>query len=479
MCESIPANIIDDRPNQRHIDEFFRSFEDDSACNNIDLSGKRETDQSALWQLPLKIRTDNVIVLQDPHCPICAARLIKNGRNRKVTYEHEEQSPSIYWLQRYLCLRCGEIRLDYSTYFIESKYGKEIPKMCRLLYFLGLPPPMIQRILITILTKLIPLSTIKSWIYPLKTDLVSVVYPKHMPCSGSVVYDEIHLRLDGKKAYLFVAIDPVLHLVIRSEIRTNLERSDVKTFFQHIHQDENVVIESVVHDGAVATGSAFGDRSLKKIKEGLCHTHFKWNIREKVYDAAGLGKQVKKQLPGGAFRFYRMCKWLIDAKDEFRFIIRTEAVRSFADTLKNEKYHKIVNTIVANQELLQQHVYSPDLAKTTALVESINHEIEAYRVFKHGEQTLLGGNFTAATRTYIHNLKAIYRLPKKLAKEHQYLDFLHEQYGFCEEVRSKKCSFGHFQTRIEAYQKGLEEYWASNFPIRTLDLFKKIWRVDH
>jgi transposase-like protein/ribosomal protein S27AE len=474
------AVVLDDRINQRSLDDFFSEIKSSSEQGVGPRLGFQQVSETGLWLLPLKIEIENVVVLQNSHCPICGHALIKNGRNRKMDYIPEEQCSNEYWLQRYLCPKCGEIRIDFHAIFAgNGKYGDQTPKIVRLLYFLSIVPTLIQKVLIPLRSIVIPLSTIKSWIYPLKTELLPVLYPPKMPSCGSLVYDEIHLKIEGDKEYLLVALDSYLHLVLRHEVHWTLERNDVKGFFRNMQKEQNIIVNSVVHDDAKATESAFGDRSLKNIDQELCHTHFKWNIREKVYEAAGLGKQFKKPLPRGHFRFLRTCYWLIEAKDEFRFIIRIEMAHSLADTLENPMLHKIVDHIAANQKLLQQHIYSPYLEKTTALIESINHEIETNRIFKHGEQTEIGSDFTAGTRVYMHNMRALYQVPPKLAKEQQYLDFLQDQYGLCEEIRSQKCKFGHLKAKILHYQQSLEVFWKMHFPEGTLILFKKLWGVDH
>jgi hypothetical protein len=300
-----------------------------------------------------------------------------------------------------------------------------------------------------------------------------------MPSIGSLIYDEIHLKINGDKAYLLVALDSFTRFVVRSEITLSKEKAEIKQFFQNIRLVQNIKIDSVVHDGCNSGWSAFQDRSLKNITQGRCHTHFKWNVREKVYAAAGLGKKMTQTLPYLYFRFLKLLYYAIGAIDDFKFWTRIEMARSIADTIGNDDLYTIIGFVETNQQSLQNWYRMEYLAKSTALVESINHEIENYPVYKHGEHTINGAIFCSESRIYMHNMREITRLPAKLEKEQRYLDFLHEQHGYCSEIISKKIKFGHFKKKCMAYMQSMDEYWIATFPKDTLNLFKKHWGGHH
>ena len=475
------SQIIEDvRPYIMTLDQYTINYQRDNHENDSVPQSNSLLNENGNWMLDLKIVEENHVILKDRHCPTCKKWLIKNGMNNKVDYLKDTTQKYYLRYQRYVCPDHGEIHIDYSKISKNyPKYPTELQQGVGLVFSIGSPPTKIQKICIALRSVLIPLSTIKSWIYPLKTQLKPVLYPQKMPCSGSLAYDEIHLKLEGNKGYLLSSIDNYTRLVVRSEYSAILDKKAVKSHFKQIKLHQKVKINSVVHDGATVYGSVFKDRSLKKIKEGRCHTHFKKNIRSKLYAAAGLGKQLKKPLPRGHFRLLRMLYWTINSKTEFDYIIRLEASRSLADTLKNEKLLPIINWVGSAQEFLQNYLHQPFLAKTTNAIESLHNEIEVYRVFKVGQKTEMGIEFVANCRILIHNMRELCRITPKLDKNHTYLDNLQETFGYCEGVRSMKNKFARFKTKIYRYQEELEGYWNDHYPKESLDLFKKLWGHYH
>jgi len=141
---AFPA-VIDVRPFQTHIDDYI-SPNNDGDLNGIDLPIKEIDDANDKeWLLELKILPEDMIVLADPHCPLCHRRLWKNGINQKVAYPDGFENRKEFTLQRYTCPDCGEIRIDYSHIFDNiSKYGKETEKMVKNAFGVGTPPNRIQ-----------------------------------------------------------------------------------------------------------------------------------------------------------------------------------------------------------------------------------------------------------------------------------------------------------------------------------------------
>jgi len=475
------CQVIEDvRPSITTLDQYICAPQREPLTNDSVPLRNPLIDENGCWMLDLKIIEANRVILKDRHCPICRKWLIKNGINNKVDYLKSNTQKYNLRYQRYLCPDHGEIQINYLKISKNyPKYSTELQRGVRLVFSLGSPPSRIQKICIALRLILIPLSTIKSWIYPLKTQLKPVLYPPKMPCSGSLAYDEIHLKLEGQKGYLLSSIDNYTKLVIKSEYSDVLDKKAVKSHFKKIKLQQKIKIDSVVHDGATVYGSVFKDRSLHKIEEGRCHTHFKKNIRSKLYDAVGLGKQLRKALPRGHFRLLRMLYWTINSKTEFDYLIRLEASRSLADTLKNEKLPTIINWVGSAQESLQNYLHQPYLAKTTNAIESLHNEIEVYRVFKVGQKTEMGIEFVADSRIFIHNMRELNRIKPKFDKNQNYLDILQENFGYCEGVRGMKNKFSRFKTKIYRYQEKLEEFWTENYPKESLDLFKKLWAPHH
>ena len=472
--------IFDDRPNQTMLDAFFPELCADDHINSPHTQQNPRFTKEGKWQLDLKIKQGNFVVLVDTHCPICQRQLNKNGTNPKVEYNNIEKDKNIFFFQRYYCNECGEIHLDYSKFFKSyGKYDNKLSKQVRLVFFLGIPPCKIQEISIAMLELIIPLSTIKSWIYPLKIPLKEALYPVHMPCSGSVAYDEVYLKIAKNKEYLQVSLDNFTNLVIFANVCKHLDKKALIDHFQHMQKDQQLVIESVVRDGANIYDTVFNDPILEHIIQGRCHTHYKRNIREKIYKAAGLGKKLKKQLPGGYFKLLRHLYWTIGSKTDFHFWTRLEGARSLANTLHNEKLNSIIDWVEESQEHLLNHNHTENLAKTTNKLESINHEIEVYRVLKKGQKTEMGAELVANSRIFLHNMRELCFIGGKLEKETRYLDDLQDQFGYCSGIRSKKVKHGHFIRKINQYRDNLESYWRTYLPKGALKLFKKLWAIKH
>jgi len=480
MSPSYEADIIDERfikPTLIDlVPSLVSSFSDITAPDPVG----QDKLSNGKWKLGLKIKKENVIVLTDRHCPKCSRHLRKNGKNERSVYGDDGKVKETYQLQRYICNHCGVINIDYSDIIKDGgKYGEKYPRIARLLFMLGLPPYRIQKVFIATNQISIPLSTIKSWIYPLRNEIRTVLYPRNMPFSGAVSYDEMYMKMEGKKEYFLGLVDCRTNIVIRSEIVGSLEKSEIKTIFKNVRREQNLVIKGAVMDGGNAGGNAFKDRSLKQIKRQRCHTHFKKTIRKMVYVDAGMGKQVKKALPKKIEKVLHAFYSVIDSRTEADFDERHKKAHNLIKKSKNPKLIKPWGMIRTSKQILLQYLKTPYLDNTTNKSEALHHEIEVYPSLKSGQKTEMGADLVSSGMIYIHNMR---NTEANITKEENWDGFYNNKGVFFKnKYRNHSSSMKHrwFKKKLKDYRKGLEEFWSEYLPVPSLDLFKALWRAKN
>jgi hypothetical protein len=149
---------------------------------------------------------------------------------------------------------------------------------------------------------------------------------------------------------------------------------------------------SSTFEGLVLDGLQGYDRVLKSpVFDGVsiqqCQTHFKKNLTEKIYDAAGLGHKFKQPLPEP----YDLVKKLLFAPFNRSSQVKAEFTLAYADLCLEGKVSKNVDRIINNFykkfDLVFQYLSCPALDITNNKVEQLNHKLERYQTLKTAMQT--------------------------------------------------------------------------------------------
>nr|MDO8117739.1 hypothetical protein [Candidatus Sigynarchaeota archaeon] len=228
---------------------------------------------------------------------------------------------------------------------------------------------------------------IRGWVAEAADAAGIVVREGDVPTSGYYGYDEIHANLRGNKVYILTSID--LHTKFLPAIGYALDLSDMalEDFFLDIHGKPSSAINGLVLDGLQGYDRVLKSPIFDGISIQLCQTHFKKNLTEKIYDAAGLGHKLKQPLPEP----YDQVKKLLFAPFNRTSQVKAEFTLAYADLCVDGKVSKAVDRILKNYhkkfDLVFQHLNCPALDATNNKVEQLNHKLERYPTLKTGMQT--------------------------------------------------------------------------------------------
>ncbi len=188
------------------------------------------------WKMPLKITPDGTVGVQDQRCPQCHRKLRKYGyiecKKVHVPPQFQALSPRITRFERYFCPEHGEIFINHEALVTQhGQYHEIYMRQSRLLYAIGLTPNKIYLIFLAIDQLYIPENTILTWIWEMHVELPLLLAPAEMPCSGYLMYDEIHLRLEHHKQYAQILMDGYFGFIINVCVAAELSKETVTQFF--------------------------------------------------------------------------------------------------------------------------------------------------------------------------------------------------------------------------------------------------------
>lgn len=364
---------------------------------------------------------ENLIRLKNEACKKHGIPLTKNGTNDRTVYTSDGHVFKNFKVQRYRCRKCGEYKPNYGDFIPKNaNYQKEFKAKARQFLFLGNTPGEVVKIFQKNGEKVPSESSIRNWVKAAAEPIHEVVKNTTLPTSGYFGYDEIHLRTNKKKAYALTMVDLWNDFYVNAKYSPNRKNKSIIPFFREAKRGGKIKIEGMVFDGAKNYGSIFKKRGFDHVQTQRCQSHYKKNLNEAIYDAAGLGKQLKKELPEP----YKGLKKALFAVFNRSTLLRAEIQLVEAECRYHgkvsEKVDKIFGELYALFPYLFRHHTCKRLQTTNNATERMNLDLEIYPSLKHHMKTEDGVNMILDGEVFLHNFDAfqayILKMESKIAE---------------------------------------------------------------
>ena len=331
----------------------------------------------------LRMDRNGTVYIKETHCFTCGKRLVKSGRNPRIVIFDNGLGKQEFHLHRKRCKKCGEIKPDYSKIVPKyANYHENYKRRARQHYMEGLTPSQTKKVFKIDFGIEISESTIVNWVNEAAQPLREMLEETPVPSSGYWGYDEIHMKIKGKKKYAI-----------------NLKEG---------RKNRKLWINGLVKDCTTNLGGLFRTRSFKHIKQQNCLTHIKWIVTKHVKAFTGLPKQSRKPIPKEwrwlQARFYK----LIDSGTEAETLIWLEIVRSTVERQKREKIKELHTTLKQLESWFPKiisHQRNPSISRTNNVTEGFHKKYLYYRAFKKQMITICGAQRVLDYRVFGHNFK--------------------------------------------------------------------------
>ena len=414
------------------------------------------------------LEPDQSIYIKETHCLQCGSRLVKNGSNARKVFLDKWKGERMFRIIRKRCPKCGEIRPDYSKLAPRNcNYNENYKFRARQHYMEGLMPPQIQRALEIDFGIKVSKSTIVRWISEIENPLRILLKDTPVPSSGYWGYDEIHMKIAGKKRYTIDTVDLNTRFVPVARITKNMGRNIGKEVLREGRKSATLEIKGLVKDCSTNLGGLFRTRSFKNVKLQNCITHVKWIIARHVKVYAGIPSGSTKPLPREWNWLLRRFYDVIDSKSETDIYIKLEILRIAINGLNEKRVSRLVKAFKQLEKWLPKliaHQRDPLLPSTNNLLESFHRKYNYYPSFKKHMMTTQGAQRVLDYRVFRHNLK---RFPEYIqqyeVKYKRWRALLPESKGdaiFCGQGNHFRSMFKKLETWYGNYQKVWQEYFA-------------------
>lgn len=395
-----PINI-----EQTTLIKYFPSFKINALIND----GNRHSTHSKNQNYSLVLEPDNSIHIKERHCLQCGARLIKNGSNNRKVYLDKWKGKRKFRIMRKRCLKCGEIQPDYSKLAPRNcNYHKNYKLRVRQHYMEGLMPPQIQRVLKIDFGIRISKSSIVRWINEIEGRLRSLLRDTPVPSSGYWGYDEIHMKIAGRKRYTIDTVDLNTRFVPVARIMKNMGRKSGTKVLKEGRKRATLDIKGLIKDCSTNLGGLFQTWTFKNVKLQNCITHVKWIIHRHVKAFCGLPQGSTKPVPKEWQWLLRRFYEVIDSKSEVDIYIKLEILRSTLLKLREKRISRLKTAFKQLEKWLPKliaHQRDPFLSNTNNLLESFHKKYTYYPSFKKHMMTERGAQRVLDYRVFRHNLR--------------------------------------------------------------------------
>lgn len=356
----------------------------------------------------LTLEPNNILKVKETHCLKCGSRLVKNGWNFRTLILSKSHGKRKLRIMRKLCPKCGEIKLDLSK--IAPKYGifhERFKRMARQHYMEGLMPSQIKRVFKIDFNIEISKTSIVNWINEIEEPLRTVLKETPVPSSGYWGYDEIHMKIAGKKRYTIDTVDLNTKFVPVARITKNMGRDVGMKVLREGRKHATLQIKGIVKDCSTNLGGLFKTHSFKNIKLQNCITHVKWIMARHVKIYAGIPPSSTKKLPKEWNWLLRLFYNIIDSKDETDIYINLEILRSAINRLNKKRIKRLIKAFKQLEKWIPKliaHQRDPFLSSTNNLLESFHRKYNYYPSFKKHMMTERGAQRVLDYRVFRHNL---------------------------------------------------------------------------
>jgi hypothetical protein len=360
-------------------------------------------------QYTLRMSRDGGIYIKETHCLSCGKRLTKNGSNSRTVILDNGLGRQEFRFHRKRCKKCGEIAPDYSKFAPKyANYHENYKRRARQHYIEGLTPSQIKKVFKIDFGIDISESSIVNWVNEVAESLRELLEETPVPSSGYWGYDEIHMKINGKKKYAINTVDMNTRFIPVAKIKPKMGKKSGREVLIEGRKNRALKIVGLIKDCTTNLGGLFRTRSFKHIEQQNCLMHVKWIITNHVKAYAGLSKQSRKPVPPEwrwlRNRFYRV----IDSETDTKTYIWLEIVRYTVERLKGEKIKELHTALKQLESWLPKiiaHQRNPNIPKTNNVTEGFHKKYLYYRAFKKQMITVVGAQRVLDYRVFGHNFK--------------------------------------------------------------------------
>ena len=355
----------------------------------------------------LALSATGIIELAWPFCPSCGRKLAKGGINQRTLVLDKGHAPAVNGIQRYRCAVHGEVAVDLSAWVPSgATYADNFRRRtCRLVGH-GHTPADVRRIFLDCYDRSPSVSSIRTWARQAAEAAGAVIRATSIPASGFFGYDEIHLRVNGKKGFALTITDLHTDFCPPADYSPALNRSTVKAFFNGIKHILPSPMAGLVVDGSNNFRDLFRTRGFDQIAVQRCQTHYKKNLNEKIYEAAGMGKKLKDPLPPPYDRVKRELfvpfKRSTGLRAEIQVVVADGRLRGKVSPAVDA----LLDDLVAHAPALFRYHDETRLQRTNNRDECWNSELERYPSLKTQMKTDAGVRRVLDAATFLHNWNA-------------------------------------------------------------------------
>lgn len=399
---------------QTRLDDFLEGIPSFHEVLTSHLS--QEPDSPSLSGLrALHLSADNVIELRHPYCPYCKRKLVKWGTNPRTIISEDGFFSTIRRVQRYRCRKHKEITPDLSAWVpTGATYTESFRRLACTLFASGFTPARIHIIFRICFPQWPSESLIRLWIRELGDAIKPIMDATPVPTSGYMGYDEIHVNVNGEHGYVQTMPDLETGFWIYVAYTDTLTKATIKQFFSKVKQRNSTDIHGLVRDWCIQFGNLFRTRGYTRITVQRCQAHFKKNLNERIYDAAGLGKAFSRTLSTP----FRKVKDYLFAPFDAPTRVQAEIRLAIADyKLRgriSEDVDKILDYFHARQDQVFAHYQVPRLKATNNMAERMNFALETYRSLKHRMKTPGGIEAVILAEFFFHNYRQFPRYIRRM-----------------------------------------------------------------
>ncbi|MEJ2251544.1 MAG: hypothetical protein P8Y97_18050 [Candidatus Lokiarchaeota archaeon] len=370
------------------------------------------------------LKPGKVIQLKDPVCKRHKIRLTKNGKNKRKVYTAEGQKITNLRIQRYRCKKCGEYTLDFGDFIPEyDNYQQEVKKQARHYYHLGNCPHDIKK-LFKINGLTVPCETsIRNWVDAASETIEKVIMETKLPVSGYFGFDEIHIRTNRQRAYVFSLVDSWDGFYINAEFSPNREKGSIMDFLACSKRKGKTKFKGMTMDGSNNYGGIFKSRRFNYIKVSRCEIHFKGTLNERIYRMAGLGRKFKRHLPEPFFSLKEGLFQIFDSPNYTEALFQLTRVEGRFYKKFNRKVDNLINHTYKLLPNLLRHFTDTRLKNTNNATERMNKVLLHHPSLKHQMRSPKGVNRIVKGKVFLHNFwafqKYIHRISEHIIENTQ------------------------------------------------------------
>lgn len=379
-----------------------------------------------------KIQEEFVIVpgrliqLKDPICKNHKIRLSKNGINTRTVYTSDGRSLRSIKLQRYRCKKCGEYRPNYGDFIPHlDNYQEEIKKKARHFYYLGNTPGDIKRIFQINGLSVPSESSIRNWIMEAAEPIEETVMSTTLPVSGYFGFDEIHIRTNRRRAYVFSLVDSWDGFYINAQYSSDRDKGSIVEFLGHSKRRGKTKFKGMTLDGSNNYGAIFKSWRFNYVKVGRCEMHFKGSLNDRIYQLAGLGRKFRRELPEPYASFKKALFAVFDSPTQIGAILQLARAEAKFYGRFSRGLDRIIDHFYKLLPNLLRYYSDKRIRNTNNATERMNKALLKFPSLKHQMRTIGGVNAVVKGLVFLNNFNAFQRYilnkEMKIAKNNKIL----------------------------------------------------------